>query len=194
MSYKFNKVKILVIDEMPPMLKIVKSVLTVFGIGTVFTAENGEDAYEIVRKEDPDLVITDWISGSMTAMDFVQKIRRDEGVPNPYVPIIMMTGYSSRLRVEKARDIGATEFLVKPFSAQDLYTRVSNIIEKPRQFVDTGDFFGPDRRRRVGENYSGPMKRGEDENKFYVDLSPEEQKQANNILKDLQDDAKKLQD
>ena len=94
MSYKFNKVKILVIDEIPPMLKIVKSVLTVFGIGTVFTAENGEDAYEIVCKEDPDLIITDWISGSMTAMDFVEKIRRDEGIPNPYIPIIMMTGYT----------------------------------------------------------------------------------------------------
>jgi len=193
-TYKFEQVKILVVDDMNPMLSIVKSVLSIFGFRTIFLAENGEEAFEIICKENPDLIITDWMMKPMNGLELVKKIRTDKRVPNPYLPILMMTGYSSRLRVENARDIGVTEFLVKPFSAQDLYTRVANIIEKPRQFVDTGNFFGPDRRRRVGEDYKGPMKRGEDENKFYVDLSPEQQEQADSILKDLQDDAKKLQD
>jgi len=193
MTYKFDKIKILVIDGMTPMRDIVKSVLNVFGVKQILTSETAEQGFEILCREDPDLIITDWMNGSLSGLDFIQKVRKDPNVPNPYVPILMMTGYSSRPRVEQARDIGVTEFLVKPFSAETLYTRIANIIENPRQFVDTGEFFGPDRRRRVGEDYDGPRKREEDENKFYVDLSPQDHDKANELLKQLQKDAENLQ-
>ena len=80
------------------------------------------------------------------------------------VPIIMMTGYSHRIRVEASRDAGVTEFLVKPFKAKDLYTRIEQLIEKPRQFVEADEFFGPDRRRRKAGDYKGPRRRGLDKN------------------------------
>ena len=47
-----------------------------------------------------------------------------------------------------ARDLGMTEFLAKPFSPKLIYLRLRIIAEQPRSFVRTGDFFGPDRRRR----------------------------------------------
>ena len=47
-----------------------------------------------------------------------------------------------------ARDAGVNEFVVKPFSAQGLFTRIQAVIEKPRPFVKVSGYFGPDRRRR----------------------------------------------
>jgi two-component system chemotaxis response regulator CheY len=62
----------------------------------------------------------------------------------------------------QARDAGVTEFLVKPFTARDLYRRLYQIIERPRQFVRSEDFFGPDRRRKGAADYQGPLRRDTD--------------------------------
>ena len=104
----------------------------------------------------------------------------------------MMTGFSSRLRVEQARDKGITEFLVKPFSSQDLYSRVVQIIEKPRQFVDAEEFFGPDRRRKIRTDYEGPRRRDDDGSSDEPET--QEQRQAADILKKLRDEARNVSD
>ena len=52
--------------------------------------------------------------------------------------------------------------MVKPFSVRDLYKRMEAIIERPRQFVRSGDFFGPDRRRKKDEWFNGELKRETD--------------------------------
>jgi DNA-binding response OmpR family regulator len=73
-----------------------------------------------------------------------------------------MTGFSEKRRVVQARDAGVTEFLVKPFTARDMYRRISQIVERPREFVKSEDFFGPDRRRTKRSDYEGPLRREED--------------------------------
>ena len=190
MAYTLDKAKILVVDDMKPALQLVKSVLQIYGFKDVLTAHSGEEAFELVCKHDPDLIITDWMMEPMNGLDFTKKVRSDPLSPNPYVPILMMTGFSSRIRVEEARDFGITEFLVKPFTSKDLYVRIAQIIEKPRQFVDAGSFFGPDRRRRDSAEYEGPKKRGED--KKQAAKPSHEQKQAADILKKLRDEAKDI--
>src|SRR5690606_14043240 len=94
----------------------------------------------------PDIVIADWMMKPMDGISFARMVRNDPRSPNAYVPIILMTGFSERRRVLQARDAGVTEFLVKPFNARDLYKRIAQVIERPRQFVRSEDFFGPDRR------------------------------------------------
>nr|MBC8238861.1 response regulator [Alphaproteobacteria bacterium] len=71
----------------------------------------------------------------------------------------MMTAYSEHPKVIEARDIGVNEYLVKPFSAAQLLKRIQTIVEHPRPFVRTENFFGPDRRRRSKSNYSGQERR-----------------------------------
>lgn len=102
----------------------------------------------------------------------------------------MMTGFSSQLRVEAARDCGITEFLVKPFTSRDLYNRIVQIIEKPRQFVDADDFFGPDRRRRAIKDYDGPQRR-DDDNETKEEQS-EDQRSSAQLLEKLRNEAKNL--
>ena len=78
-------------------------------------------------------------------------VRTAPDSPNPFVPIIMLTAHSSLERVIQARDSGVNEFLTKPVTASGLYSRISTVIESPRQFVRASEYFGPDRRRTVKE-------------------------------------------
>lgn len=202
MPYTLNSVRILLIDDMRPMLTLTKSVLSIFGFRDVLMATNGEEGFEMVLEHDPDLIITDWMMEPVNGLEFTERLRRDPMTPNPYVPVIMMTGFSSKLRVEQARDAGITEFLMKPFSSRDLYNRIHLIIEKPRQFVDAGDFFGPDRRRKRSQDYGGPRRRSEEGRPATADSSaapsqaPSEAdlKKADDILKKLQSDTRNLSD
>ena len=60
----------------------------------------------------------------------------------------MLTGHADVQRVVDARDAGVNEFMAKPVSAQALYTRMASMVERPRPFVKTETYFGPDRRRQ----------------------------------------------
>lgn len=162
MGFKFEKLSILVVEDTVPMQKLVTSVLETLGVGRVWTASDGQAGFEMFCNENPDIVITDWHMIPVSGIELVNQIRRSDMSPNKMVPVIMMTGYSALPRVAEARDEGTTEFLVKPFSANDLARRIAYVINKPRDFVDSEDFFGPDRRRRVVENYQGPRRRSTD--------------------------------
>ena len=167
------------------MQTLTKSILSIFGFIHIYSAFDGEEGFATYKERMPDLIITDWLMEPMDGIEMIEKIRRDPNSPDPYVPIILMTGYSDRLRVEKARDMGVTEFLMKPFTARDLYSRIVQVIEKPRQFVDAGAFFGPDRRRRQNIAYSGPYKREEDKSTPPPETSQFDDKEADLILQDL---------
>lgn len=157
-----HKISILVVEDNIPMLEITKTLLQTFGVGMVHGAHNGETGFETFCRTNPDIVIADWMMKPMDGITLTRKIRNDPYSPNPYVPLILMTGFSEKRRVFEARDAGVTEFLVKPFNARDLYKRIVQVIERPRQFVRADDFFGPDRRRKSDMSYLGPDRRESD--------------------------------
>lgn len=163
MAFKFERLSVLLVEDTEPMRKLVISVLETLGVGRIMTAIDGTSGFEKFCVERPDIVITDWHMMPMNGVKLVQKIRTDAQSPNKLTPVIMMTGYSAMSRVSEARDKGATEFLVKPFSANDLARRIAYVINKPRDFVDANDYFGPDRRRRNDSNYAGPKRRSHEE-------------------------------
>ena len=173
------------------MRKLVRSLLTIMGFRNVLVAQDGQEAFEVVKRECPDLIITDWIMDKMDGITLAREIRKNPLCPDPYIPIIMMTGFSSKLRVEKARDHGITEFLVKPFTVNDLYVRIKQIVEKPRQFVEAGPYFGPDRRRKDPSDYEGPTKRGEDEK---IDDRTDKENENAAVLSQLAEKAKQDMD
>lgn len=162
MGFRFEKLSVLVVEDTAPMRKLVCSVLDTLGVGSVIMADDGESGFTKFCSMRPDIVIADWHMEPMTGIELVNKIRSAPASPNKFVPIIMMTGYSALPRVAQARDTGATEFLVKPFSANDLAKRIAHVINKPRDFIESEVYFGPDRRRRKDETYTGPLRRDED--------------------------------
>lgn len=162
MSYQFENISVLIVEDNQPMLELAKSLVATFGVKDVYTARNGEDGFKIFCATNPDLVIADWMMKPTDGISLTRRIRNDPASVNRYTPVVLMTGFSERRRVVQARDAGVTEFLVKPFTARDLYKRIHQIIERPRQFVRSDDFFGPDRRRKKANNFQGPFKRQTD--------------------------------
>lgn len=162
MAYKFERLSVLLVEDTEPMRKLLVHVLKTLGVGHIVQANSGKRGFEVFCKEKPDIIICDWLMDDMDGLALVEKIRTDARSPNQLVPIIMITGYSALSRVETARDTGTTEFLVKPFSAADLAKRIGHVISKPRDFVEVGDYFGPDRRRRKNDAYKGPLRRDSD--------------------------------
>ena len=90
---------------------------------------------------------------------FVRRLRDPRRSPDPFVPVILLTGFSELRRVRAARDFGVTDFLAKPVSAKTLYARLAALVERPRPFVRTRTYFGPCRRRGASGVYTGPERR-----------------------------------
>ncbi len=158
------------------MLDLARSILQTFGVGTVSGAKNGLEGFEQFCNHNHDIVISDWMMRPTDGIELAKMIRNDRRSPNQYVPIVLMTGFGDKDRVFEARDAGVTEFLVKPFNTRDLYTRLVQIIEKPRQFVRADGFFGPDRRRRSKLGFEGELKRETDIERdkiAYIDYAEE---------------------
>ena len=185
MAYELHKISVLVVEDNQPMLDITKSLLLTFGIGHVVGAQNGEQGFDRFCEYNNDIIIADWMMKPMDGISFTRLVRNDAQSPNPYVPIILMTGFSERRRVIQARDAGVTEFLVKPFNAKDLYRRLVQVIERPRQFVRAPDFFGPDRRRKRVHTgrYEGPFRRDADmQNPEILKMMRQQQMAAHDTL------------
>ena len=162
MPVNLRNISILIVEDMAPMRMITQGILEHLGVGKVLGADNGEKALDIVRKNNPDIIICDWMMSPIDGIELTKTIRTDVTMPNRYVPIIMITGFNAMHRVATARDSGVTEFLIKPFTAQELARRIAYVINKPRDFIKTRTFFGPDRRRQSAENYKGEKKRKKD--------------------------------
>jgi CheY-like chemotaxis protein len=141
------------------MINIVKTIMRGFGAKEFRDARNAIEAYDIVKSEGVDLIVVDYAMDEMDGCEFARLVRLGEDSPNHYVPIIMLSAYSERTRVEAARDAGVTEFCAKPVTATELYRKVVSVINTPRPFIRTTTFFGPDRRRRNAGPYKGKERR-----------------------------------
>ncbi len=157
--YNFEALAVLLIDDSPMMRRVVNQMLHAFGVESVHIAADGKSGLKMLNAFHIDLVITDWLMEPMDGFDFVRLVRTDPYVATPMVPILMMTAHSELWRVAAARDAGINEFILKPITPANLLSRLIYMIEKPRPFVRTHTYFGPDRRRKAEYPYFGPDRR-----------------------------------
>ncbi|HWY62183.1 MAG TPA: response regulator [Rhizomicrobium sp.] len=158
----FEQLKVLIVEDNQHMRSLLRALLNSVGIREIAEASNGSSALNLLRERKCDMILTDLAMQPMDGLEFSRTVRTSEKSPNPFVPIIMITGHTERHRVEEARDAGVTEFLAKPITAQSLFSRLAEIMERPRAFVRTETYFGPDRRRKTPESYAGPWRRHDD--------------------------------
>jgi len=154
----FSRVSALVVDDNRHMVAIVRSLLHALGIKQVLEAVDAAQAFEIFKESRVDFIVVDFHMRPLDGLDFVRLVRRAEDSPNPFLPIILLTAYTEKSRVMAARDAGITEILAKPVTARDLYAHILHIVERPRAFVRSRGFVGPDRRRRA-DMFEGADKR-----------------------------------
>ena len=147
-QYNLDRLNVLVLDDNRNMRTLIQSLLFALGVRQIHEAPDVKQAFRDLQYFHADIVITDWYMEPLNGLDFVRMVRSGDNSPNPYVPIIMLTGHTELHRVCEARDAGVNEFLAKPISATALYSRLTSIIEYPRPFIRTKTYFGPCRRRR----------------------------------------------
>jgi two-component system, chemotaxis family, chemotaxis protein CheY len=155
-------ITILVVDDNQHMRSILKELLRAVGVKNIKEAEDPVEAFEMIKTTTIDLALVDYAMPIIDGVEFTQMVRTSSDSPNPFLPIIMVTGHSERSRVGSARDAGVNEFLVKPVTAKSLITRISMVVNNPRSFIKSTAYFGPDRRRRKERNFAGPWRREDD--------------------------------
>ncbi len=158
----FSALQILLADDNQHMRAITATILNSAGFRRTREVRDGAEAIDALRDWPADLAIIDFNMAPIDGVEFTRLIRNSPDSPNPYLPIIMMTGHSERARVCEARDAGVTEFIVKPITAKAVLDRIHAVIYKPRPFVKSENYFGPCRRRLTMRDYQGPFRRESD--------------------------------
>ncbi len=116
-------IRVLVVDDQSAMRSIIRQLLHQVGIDDVAEAENGEQAFDMLRSaghKDPDVIICDIHMDQMDGTEFCNRVRRDEAIRNRAIPILMLNGDRDRLVHEVAQQLGAAKVLTKPITAHDL--------------------------------------------------------------------------
>lgn len=159
---RLDQLKILLVDDNHHMRVLLIELLRAVGINKVFEATDGAEGLQMMRAHPVDIVMTDLAMEPLDGIDFVRLLRNSPDSPNQMVPVIMVTGHLTVRRIQEARDAGVNEFVAKPITARNVLERLQLIIDHPRPFVRTDDYFGPDRRRRNDPAYAGPWRRSGD--------------------------------
>jgi DNA-binding response OmpR family regulator len=130
--------KVLLVDDEPTILETVETKLRKEGY-TVFTADTAEDGMRIYRQAKPDLLILDVMLPQRSGFDFCRAVRRDSKVP-----IIFLTARASESDRVAGLELGADDYVVKPFTLGELAARVKAVLrratgESPQEVVETGN-------------------------------------------------------
>jgi len=157
LDLEWDRICVMVVDDNAFVRRLLVSTLGNFGLRKIIAEESSASAIERLKlsKTDPvdaglgevDLIMSDYLMPGVDGNLFLRWVRTGDGVPDRFVPFIMVSGAADKHVVAEARDAGVTEFLAKPFSAASVADRILAVINNPRPFVLARGYFGPDRRR-----------------------------------------------
>jgi CheY-like chemotaxis protein len=134
---------ILVVDPNSFTRKLTRIMLTNVGAKTICEACDGVEALTAIRAANPDIMIMDWDMPVLNGPQVMQIVRAPGEFPKPNIPVIMLTRFGSRSRVDAAMQLGVHEFLVQPTSPRALRDRLMSIVVRPRPMVMIGKRYVP---------------------------------------------------
>jgi CheY-like chemotaxis protein len=153
--------RILVADGSAFQRRLTTETLRAAGRVHVDYAENGEQCLMALSYCQPDVLICDWELDDGAGLALVKRIRAGEaGAAFRKLAIVMVATRNSASDVQRARNVGIDEFVLRPFSTQTMLKRIAEVRAKRRDFVESTRYVGPCRRRRtMGDAYNGPLRR-----------------------------------
>ena len=126
MSAVDMKMPILIVDDYKTMLRIIRNLLKQLGFDNVDEATDGSQALQKLRGKDYKLVISDWNMEPMSGMQLLTEVRADNKLKD--LPFIMITAESKTENVVAAKEAGVSNYIVKPFNAATLKTKLSAVL------------------------------------------------------------------
>jgi signal transduction histidine kinase len=119
--------KVLVIEDSPDVLALILETLSYEGYATL-AAEDGLRGIDLAQRERPDLILCDVNMPHMNGYDTLDALRRDSSTA--YIPFIFLTAVADRQNVRKGMELGADDYLSKPFTIEELLAAVNTRLEK----------------------------------------------------------------
>lgn len=121
-----SQFNILLVDDAPIILELMKNMFIDLGYLGVVTATNGFEALQKIQEQTFDLIVCDWEMPVMTGLQVLEKVRNDEESEgeNRQVPFLMVTGMNDIKKVREAIKLKVTDYIIKPFKPNDLKERL----------------------------------------------------------------------
>jgi len=120
--------KVLVVDDMSTMRRIVKNVLKQIGYTDLHEAEDGEKGLKKLKEGGFGLVVSDWNMPVMMGIDMLRAIRADPDLK--HIPVLMVTAEAQKENIIEAVQAGVSNYVVKPFTADALLEKLQKIFTK----------------------------------------------------------------
>ncbi len=153
-AFDFSRLGVFIVEDNSYIRITLENLMRQFRFGRINSVNDGQQAVEFMKKlgsdnvGTPDIILSDLVMAPINGLLFLRWVRTSKESFNRMIPFIMLSGAADETYVNSSRDLGVTEFLAKPFSAETVYKHLVKVIEVPRQFVTTTKYFGPDRRRQ----------------------------------------------
>ena len=117
--------KIMVVDDMSTMRRIVKNILKQLGFSNIEEAENGKDAFEKIKQGGFGFVVSDWNMPVMTGIELLRAIRADAELKT--LPVMLVTAEAQKENIIQAVQAGVSNYIVKPFTAEQIQEKIGKI-------------------------------------------------------------------
>ena len=120
--------KIIVVDDMSTMRRIVKNILKQLGFNNLEEAENGQEALTKLKADTYGFVVSDWNMPVMMGIDMLRAIRADETLKK--IPVLMVTAEAQKENLMEAVQAGVSNYVVKPFTAETMQEKINKIFNR----------------------------------------------------------------
>jgi two-component system chemotaxis response regulator CheY len=121
-----RSINVLIVDDYKTMLRIIRNLLKQINFNNVEEASDGTEALQKLRSGQFGLVISDWNMEPMTGLQLLQEVRADARLkPTPF---IMVTAESKAENIVAAKDAGVSNYIVKPFNAETLQSKIEKVL------------------------------------------------------------------
>ncbi len=148
-----------IVEDSPHVARIVQRCLQAFGAARIDRFSDSLAALQSMDLVPASIILCDFHMVPLDGPSFTARLRRGN---NPTIPVIMLASEPTKPMVAEARDAGINEFVAKPVEPEALWWRIYAIVDRERAFVEAQHYIGPCRRRRVDDNYEGPLRRAAD--------------------------------
>ena len=122
-----NKKKVLIVDDEPNVRRLSRKILS--NTFDVVEAEDGKQAIEIAVTQQPDVILMDMMMPKMDGLTACHAIKKDPTTKS--IPVIMVTAIGFELNIRLSQQMGATGYVTKPFSSQDLLDKIAQVLTTP---------------------------------------------------------------
>ena len=123
-----KNMKVLVVDDFSTMRRIVKNLLRDLGFTNIQEADDGSTALPMLQGGSFDFVVTDWNMPGMQGIDLLKAIRADANLA--HIPVLLITAEAKKEQIVMAAQAGVNGYIVKPFTAATLKTKLDKIFER----------------------------------------------------------------